>query len=543
MALRSNQFSNMNNNNIRPGLSSVGASPPKFSLNGNGSENIQILYSHPYSKIVSFTVAGNNNQWDTEQHLLPSTNLTDSTIAKGPIKLYRAKPHNTAFIQSGKTVHPVMAKSACWCVEEVVGKGVWGRGRGKGVFVLRIRLGTYWRVEINEAGMNGAVEEFKNALRGVLSFEKEKCPFVRVDAVYVGQDEKEKEKELRGKEREWVLVSQSMDTPKGNGSSTSQSPFLRPKAPKTKPLISGPSGGPPPTPHPSPILESFTLPMLDPVKSDVDLALRPRSSRRPGPLTFGPSTFGPSRGLPPPTPRLSPYFLPGMVSFDDVLPTPMRNEPYVYLGDLPNTKHTSDQSTQHETYDELSKLLDRNHTVSQDVQLSKQASSEPSPIGIAPAVNSSVDSLGLSTFTYSASTTSYGSLPVEVPDPKQTKPQKGPCEPSYRQPWPVPPPKTTTETTLTSSETTFITTYGDDSNLLNQLGGAVPQSGKMISAAAEMVMVKPSVYVAGFMQKIARSVVGGGAVKAGTVAAEEVEAGEVEAGPVEAGAVAEGEMP
>ncbi|KAF8424135.1 inheritance of peroxisomes protein 1-domain-containing protein [Tirmania nivea] len=510
--LRSNQYSNLNNNDIRPRLSSVGSSPPKFSLNVNGNENTQILYSHPYSKIVSFTVTGNNTQWDTEQHLLPSTNLTDNTIAKGPIKLYRAKPHNTAFIQSGKTVHPVMAKSTCWCVEEVVGKGVWGRGRGKGVFVLRIRLGTYWRVEINEAGMNGAVEEFKNALREVLSFEKEECPFVRMDVVFVGQDEKDKDKELRKKEKEWISVKQSMDTPKAKGISTSPSPFLRPKNPKTKPPISRPSGGPPPTPLPSPILETYgdllPPPAPDPIKLDVDLALRPRSPRRPGSLIFGPS-----KGLPPPTPLLSPYFSPGMVSFDDLLPTPMRNESYVHLSDLLNTEHTSDQNTQYKTYEDLSEL-NRNHTISQDVQPPEQISCELSPIDIAPAVNS-VDSLSLSKSTYSVSATSYASPPAEASKP--TKPQKGPSGPSYRQPWAVPPPKTTTEMTLTNSETTFITTYGDDDNFLSQLGSVVPQSGKMLSAAADLAIVKPSVFLVGFMQRMARNVVCGRAVEAGAM--------------------------
>ena len=522
--LRLDQYSNTNNNNIRPGSSSVGVSPPKLPLNGNRNGNIQILYSHPYSKIVSFTVTRNNSQWDAEQHLLPSTNLTDSTIAKGPIKLYRVKPHNTTFIQSGKTVHPVMAKSACWCVEEVVGKGVWGRGRGKGVFILRIRLGTYWRVEINEAGMNGAVEEFKNALRGVLSFEKEECPFVRMDVVFVGQDEKEKENELRKKEKEWIAVKQSMDTPKAKGSSTLLSTFLRPKSHKTKLPISGPSGGPPPTPLPSPALESVgdLLPshMSDPIKSDVDLALLPRSPRRPGPLTFGPSG-----GLPPPTPLLSPYLLPGMVSFDDVLPTPMRNVSYFHLSDLLNIKHTSDQDAQ---YEQLSELLSRNHTVGQGVQPSGQTSCRPSPIDIALAVNLPVDSLGLSA--------SYGSFPAEVTDSKPIKPQKEPREPSYRQPWVVPPPKTTTGATLTNSETKFITSYEDDSNLLSQLGSVVPQSGKMLSAAADIVVVKPSVYLAGFMQRMARGVVGGGAVEAGPVG-EAAEVGRVGAEIVEAGAV------
>ncbi|KAF8449668.1 hypothetical protein BGX38DRAFT_543822 [Terfezia claveryi] len=424
------------------------------------------------------------------QHLLPPTNLTDSLIAKGPIKLYRAKPHNTAFIQSGKTEHPVMAKSACWCVEEVVGKGIWGRGRGKGVFVLRIRLGMYWRVEINEAGMNGAVEEFKNALRGALSFEKEECPFVRMDVVFVGQDEKEKEKELMKKEKEWITVKQSMETPKTKRLSTSPPPYLRLKNHRTKPLMSA-SGGPPPTPLPSPALESFgdhlLLPIQDPIRSDAVLVLRPRSPCRPGPLTFGRS-----RGLPPPTPLLSPYFLPGMVSFDDVLHMPMCKESHLNPGELLDIKHTSDQ------YEELSELLNRNHTVGQGAQSSEQTSCRPIPIGASPAVNSSVESLGFSTFTYPGSATSYG---AEAPD---SKPEKVPREPSYRQPWVVPPPKTTTGATLTNSETTFITTYEDDSNLLSQL---VPQSGKMLSAAADMVVVKPSVYLAEFMQRIAKSVV------------------------------------
>jgi len=514
MALRSNQYPNMNSNNIRSELSSMGASSPGSS---SRNESIQILYSHPYSKIVSFTVTGNNSHWDTEQHLLPFTNLTDSTIAKGPIKLYRAKPHNTAFIQSGKTVHPVMAKSTCWCVEEVIGKGVWGRGRGKGVFVFRIRLGTYWRVEINEAGMVGAVEEFKNALRGVLAFEKEDCPFVRVDVVLVGQDEREKEKELRKKEKEWIAVKQSMDTPKAKDPPTPISPFLSPKSSQTKPPISGPSGGLPPTPLPSPALESFgsllPLPMPDPIKSDMDLALRPY---RPSPLTFGPL-----RGLSPPTPLLSPYFPSGMVSFDDVLPVSMRNGSYVHLSEL-NTTHTCGKDAQYRVYGELSELLNGNHTVGQDLQSYEQTPCGPSPISTALVANSPVDSLGLSIFAYSTPTMSDSSPPAEAPD---RKPQKEQREPSYRQPWVLPQPKATTETTLANSETTFVTTYGDDSNLLDQLGSVIPQSGKMLSATAEVVILQPSIYLAGFMQKMVRSVVGGGAVKAGPAVAEAVEAG------------------
>lgn len=177
-----------NNSTVMPLASSL------LTSSSSDSDEIEILFSHPYSKIISFTISTSSTSASSQQ-LLPFTNSTDHVIATGSLKLYRAKPHNVAFIQSGTIVHPVMARSACWCVKEEVGRGIWGRGRGRGVFVLRIRLGLYWRVEINETGLSGAVEDFKKVLGAISAFEKDECPFARVATVFVGADKKEEEED------------------------------------------------------------------------------------------------------------------------------------------------------------------------------------------------------------------------------------------------------------------------------------------------------------------------------------------------------------
>ena len=151
----------------------------------NDSKDTEVLFLHSYCKIISFTTTPTVSL-NPIQKLLPFSNSTDRTMSSGPLKIYRTKPHNIAFIQSGEIIHPVMAKSQCWCVEEVVGRGIWGRGRGRGVFILRIRPGVYWRVEVKEGGITGLVDELKNLLRSILAFEREECPFVRVGVTLVG---------------------------------------------------------------------------------------------------------------------------------------------------------------------------------------------------------------------------------------------------------------------------------------------------------------------------------------------------------------------
>lgn len=150
----------------------------------NDNKDTELLFLHSYCKIISFNTP--TVFLNPVEQSLPFSNSTDWTMSAGPLKIYRTKPHNIAFIQSGKIIHPVMAKSQCWCVEEVVGRGIWGRGRGRGVFILRIRPGVYWRVEVKEGGITGVVNELKDLFRSILAFEREECPFIRVGVTFVG---------------------------------------------------------------------------------------------------------------------------------------------------------------------------------------------------------------------------------------------------------------------------------------------------------------------------------------------------------------------
>ncbi len=78
-------------------------------------------------------------------------------------------PGSVAFLNSGTTLHPILAKSQCWCVD------------GETIFVLRIRLGSYYRIELpNKSEEDSKVaEELKGVLARVLQFETTPCPFNR----------------------------------------------------------------------------------------------------------------------------------------------------------------------------------------------------------------------------------------------------------------------------------------------------------------------------------------------------------------------------
>ena len=195
----------------------------KLSSNyGNPKENVEVLFSHPYCKVFSLDIpmasAGT-------KELLPFTHPTERLIAMGILTVYRAKTHGTVFVKSGQVLHPVMAKSQCWLVEEVVCNGERHKGDGKGVFMLRIRPGYFWRMEIMEDGARGQgqgiVDALKGALRDVLAFEQVKCPFVRIDVVVLGDKEKagavraggRKKEEVRKRKLEDAHARDSMPPP------------------------------------------------------------------------------------------------------------------------------------------------------------------------------------------------------------------------------------------------------------------------------------------------------------------------------------------
>lgn len=74
-----------------------------------------------------------------------------------------------AFLNSGNILHPILAKSQCWCVD------------GVSKFVLRIRANSYYRIELPHESLQDQelVEEFKTALAKVLQYEVTACPFKR----------------------------------------------------------------------------------------------------------------------------------------------------------------------------------------------------------------------------------------------------------------------------------------------------------------------------------------------------------------------------
>ena len=141
----------------------------------------ETLYVHPSGKIVSFSsnssklVRRHSSVSDTKSDFqdevsgsLPWASITERTIAAGPLQIYRVLG-SVAFLNSGNILHPVLAKSQCWCVD------------GVSKFVLRIRPNTYYRIELpNESSQDEEkVEELKKVLPSILQYEVTPCPFKR----------------------------------------------------------------------------------------------------------------------------------------------------------------------------------------------------------------------------------------------------------------------------------------------------------------------------------------------------------------------------
>jgi hypothetical protein len=86
----------------------------------------------------------------------------------GALRVYRV-PGSVAFLNSGKTLHPILKKSQCWCVD------------GETKFVLRIRGHNYYRIELPntcEEDRNAA-DDLRRVLADVAQFETTACPFKR----------------------------------------------------------------------------------------------------------------------------------------------------------------------------------------------------------------------------------------------------------------------------------------------------------------------------------------------------------------------------
>lgn len=74
-----------------------------------------------------------------------------------------------AFLSSGNTLRPILAKSQCWCVD------------GESKFVIPIGDHSYYRIELpnKHPEDTNAIEEFKGVLEKILKYEKTPCPFKR----------------------------------------------------------------------------------------------------------------------------------------------------------------------------------------------------------------------------------------------------------------------------------------------------------------------------------------------------------------------------
>ncbi|PWW74941.1 hypothetical protein C7212DRAFT_282676 [Tuber magnatum] len=147
-----------------PSPNSTGSVGGSASASASNDRNIDLLFAHSSARIVSFDASAYAGG-----RLIPWTSPTERTIAAGPIRIYKTIPHNIAFLQSGSALRPVLSKSQCWNVD------------GRGVFCLQIRPGSYWRLEILENPDEDAVKaiEFKGVLVTILAYEVTTCPFLR----------------------------------------------------------------------------------------------------------------------------------------------------------------------------------------------------------------------------------------------------------------------------------------------------------------------------------------------------------------------------
>ena len=161
------------------------------------AKGAETLFAHNATRIVSFTTTsssgrrhssvsdGRSEFRDEEAGSLPWASLTERTMASGrhdqikrdtqdlneppgPLRIYRVLG-SVAFLNSGTTLQPLLAKSQCWCVD------------GVSKFVLRIRANNYYRIELphESESERQQVEYFKIVLDKVLQYERTPCPFKR----------------------------------------------------------------------------------------------------------------------------------------------------------------------------------------------------------------------------------------------------------------------------------------------------------------------------------------------------------------------------
>ena len=93
------------------------------------------------------------------------------SLSPGPMSVLQTVNDNVASLSfnSGRTVHPIMPKSQCWCVD------------GETKFVLKVRENEYYRIELpntcSEDQRNA--DKLKEVLSKILQYERTACPFKR----------------------------------------------------------------------------------------------------------------------------------------------------------------------------------------------------------------------------------------------------------------------------------------------------------------------------------------------------------------------------
>lgn len=162
------------------------------------AEGAETLFAHHACRIVSFNLSSRvwrrhssltnrGSELSTEPvGILPWASTTETTVSTGvtyqtgfeaftltrgllgPLRIYRVRG-SVAFLSSGSTLRPILAKSQCWCVD------------GESKFVLPIGDHSYYRIELpnKHPEDTNAIEEFKGVLEKILKYEKTPCPFKR----------------------------------------------------------------------------------------------------------------------------------------------------------------------------------------------------------------------------------------------------------------------------------------------------------------------------------------------------------------------------
>ncbi len=140
-----------------------------------------ILYSHPRSRIVSFTPpidavrsVSSPPSIDLDYPVdtietLPWASSTEEVLASGSLIIEKIRG-STNFLKSGtKPLHALMRNSQCWCVD------------GEATLVMRVGAFKYYRIELpyTTEEDKAQVQQLKDVLKRILRFEATPCPFKR----------------------------------------------------------------------------------------------------------------------------------------------------------------------------------------------------------------------------------------------------------------------------------------------------------------------------------------------------------------------------